>query len=454
MIETVYIATADGHDTKYTPLGQSRDRSFQSIEKALELRQNNSSFTLEINKYQTPAYQSGISKIKVYSSTIDYIVGDKCTYQGRVYERVADGRGTTPTGSMATPWKHVNIAAPTNGLYSESAYYELGNTVEFNNLTYVCVKPNNGELPDIEAPAYWRVCGEYNPIVYEAEPSISNLGGITISNGDANTEIIFLGNLDLSKNRWVETSVPMFVNGTFSANFVGTYNWAATLDAGSIDSNYVGSGTYSRSVNARGPIIHKSCASIAYTYPLTAIKTTDSRDKYGDYDGITLYNASVYMQSLSMASEVGYNIKAGVSVNCSVLTITGTCSITGYGGQIKALSSSTIIIDSPTVTLSRGGNTLQTVDSFYIDPGSRIFTNKRTAIARNGVIDRNIEGVLAVSNAVNRSYSTKEQDTGIKWIDGKAIYQITLQRTTSKEIGTGESSSIGSISGATRRIAN
>ena len=42
------------------------------------------------------------------------------------------------------------------------------------------------------------------------------------------------------------------------------------------------------------------------------------------------------------------------------------------------------------------------------------------------------------------SYSTEEQDTGLKWVDGKKIYQITFTGTTS---ATGDNTIIGNAAG-------
>ena len=44
-------------------------------------------------------------------------------------------------------------------------------------------------------------------------------------------------------------------------------------------------------------------------------------------------------------------------------------------------------------------------------------------------------------------YSTEEQDTGLKWLDGKSIYQITIDLETAVNVSANTDTSICSVSG-------
>ncbi|MCL1804355.1 MAG: hypothetical protein FWG30_12125, partial [Eubacteriaceae bacterium] len=409
MSKTVFIATGNGDDFLFTLQNNSPLFTSRTVARALKDVPRNADVTLVIVKHRIEGnfWYNGIwtdyfHKFEEYDNDRNYWCygygydNPRVTYQGHVFERVESGAGVVPSLGMTTPWRHVNIEEPTRGEYSPSDNYYLGDTVSYGSLTYVCVQEGSGQTPTISVIAnpYWRVCGEYNPIVMEDPYSwhdatqdctkINNLGSVTIESGMGDVEIIFIGDLDVASNKWLTVNADICVTGKLIADYIGGVTWNTALNVGSISMVQAGSCSFLGPVNARGEISHEACSCIVYNEAVTILKT-DSLSA----NGIKAYNNTrlSFLGEVNITGLDGLNTGSGIQAGMlSTISTYGNCTVNGFARQIHSTSGGTIENNSSSYVLGKGGNTGATVTAIQADPGSKVIVNKGSIITRNNSI--------------------------------------------------------------------
>ena len=341
MVRTVYIATGDGDNNNFQAPAGTRAQSYKTIARALTTLPKGSNITIQINKNVAPLTGVGSSAITTYASGTSYAVGARCTYNGYVYEAVVATQGTAPTIAMTTPWKHVNLVTTTHGAYDLATTYAVGNTVEYNGLTYYSLKASNtGNTPvaSTDSTSYWTVCGEYNPVVTDSTPSIQQFGSVTLQNGDGNIKIIFQTGLTLSQNKIISCSAQLCIAGTMTASYIGsvvcsgimeanavTYSYfdivrhtAVVRSFGAIDASYGGSVAFGAAVNAGTYINSTNVGSVTFSAAVTA-GTYVNIGAAGSY----YFGGAVTAAYIAVASSAKVTFIGNVTVNTDNLTRVG-----------------------------------------------------------------------------------------------------------------------------------
>ena len=397
MYRDVFIATGDGDDTGPMSSNPTRSESFKTIEAALANIPRNCFVVFYINKYKDPARRNSSANIAQYSSGFEYAVGDRMVHEGYVYERVVAGTGTTPTLTMTTPWKHVNIATPSRGNYSGSIDYVSGDTVFFNGLTYVCVAAARNIIPDtvVTSPQYWVPCGEFNPVI-PGDLTIAHYGGVNITNGDANIRLIFLADrVVITHCKWMITNTPIYVYGTLEINKLESLLMNQTLEANIPFIVYLGVARFVRTVTVRGRM--RLVVNALVYFDGNVIAMADALNQYGIE--VSQGTKAVFYGSVNITGMPGVNAAHGLLAQyCGHIITYGNITVSGCLYSVTS-SSSTVEIRSATVNVSRGTNTATNSYAMAMTGRGLMTISPGTTINRNGLSDHIATGGMGINLA-------------------------------------------------------
>ncbi|MCL1804322.1 MAG: hypothetical protein FWG30_11955 [Eubacteriaceae bacterium] len=374
MYKEIFVATGDGDDYAFQTDYPTRENSFRTLHNALSSLPRSASAIVHINKYKA------IPNIGMHSFSINYAVGDRCSYGGYAYERVVAGYDSTyPDINMSTPWKHINIIAPSKGTFSESVTYWPGDSVLHDGLTYICYRNNTGQTPstNIDFEKYWHVCGEYNPfITYSA--GIGDMGSVYLRTDD-NLEIICTGEFNIKQNKFVEFGSQLFVGGALNIYYNGVIDWIGKLNNGKIFAQANSTITFSSPVSTREQMWFHTCGNVVFYSAIHATPTANVGIQASHSTRLLAYG-SIDLQD----NNGGSGINAS---DCATIIIYGNCKISGYAYQISATAGGTVENNSASCILGKGEAT-GTAVGIYVDNRSKFITSARTPITRNdGITD-------------------------------------------------------------------